>query len=230
MTRSKLLPPPLKDGFVDAMGRVYSAICKFTDRQPLPIGTRVKIHSAGARCFSKYYDGKEAVVTGPLREGHWGMMDPRVPVRFVEPQEDWEIGQNYKVINLCDAEVLAVGDGTLIPGISYRLCEQELWDARFAAYDFTFQEYRNYPTFLAALYLRQDYKHVEAVRTMRRKDGTVNPVRLEKYFAAAPDLRIEESEMYQGDFPARTIYRQSVDWAEVANDFNVLFKEEDAYA
>jgi hypothetical protein len=214
------------DCSVDAMGRHYSAICGYPNKQGIPIGSRIRIHNRGysAVCFVKYYEGHEAIVVSAPRlytSDTWV-----IGVRFLEPTCDWEISSNSTIVEPRDLEVLKVGDGTVIPGISYRLCEKEIWDAKYEAYDFTFEGYTNAPTHLAALYLQQDSGHRSALKGMLRKDNTINPKRISEYFRKTPSLTIDDWAPLQGNFPVRSEYRQGVDWDEIAAEFNQCFDEE----
>lgn len=89
-----------------------------------------------------------------------------------------------------------------------------------------YQGYPNAATFLAALYLRQEPKFHAQLGYLRRKDGTVNPKKVQKAFH---DLRLKVDEWAYAcpvDVPdefARhslsLLVGLRVDWAVVANDF-----------
>lgn len=217
----------------DAMGREYSTICGYGVDKPIPIGSRVRIHQSrySNSLFISYMAGREAIVMSELRTNSVGPSYPKViSLRFVDPVNQWQVYDNCTSLEPRELEVLEVGNGIAIPGVSYRLCEKEIWDTRFKAHDFRHQGYDNLPTFLAATYLKQDAKHMAAARAMLRKDKTINPVRLADYFRKQPLLKIDDSAYFQGTFPERSAYRLSVNWEEIATEFGEIFAEERSFA
>lgn len=217
----------------DVMGREFSSFCGYGRNVPIPIGSRVRIHDCryGSSRFIKYMVGREAIVLSELRPDALGISYPHViTLRYVEPVSAWTKNDNITTLEPSHLEVLEVGNGTVIPGVSYRLCEKEIMDARFAEFDFRYDGYTNLPTFQAATGLKQDAQHRHSVRQMVRQDKTINPDRLAAYFKRQPDLSIEGTAWFQGPFPERTEYRQNINWGEIAKEFSTIFKEEDSFA
>lgn len=130
-------------------------------------------------------------------------------------------------------ELVSKGDGRAVGGIHYNFTEAELKDQRFEAFrykcsqhDFTYEGFSNAATYLAWLYLNNCNTFIIRDRTqMARKDGTLNPGKIHKYFYAAglsvddwalecPLDTPEEFKHYNN-----REYIPTVNWAEVALNF-----------
>ncbi|MCC5612179.1 hypothetical protein LC612_36995, partial [Nostoc sp. CHAB 5834] len=93
----------------------------------------------------------------------------------------------------------------------------------------TYEGYTNAPTYLAALYLRADGRHNQAVRSMTRKDGSINPNRVRKYFYGAK-LQIDDWAWFTPGVVERNEFRNEVNWAEIAKEFAQAVAEDLKYA
>ncbi len=188
---------------------------------PVPVGARVKILPDSWLMF-RCFDGLEAVVLrakAPARRfDEWTLH-----CRLVEPFCEWDV-HNHCTVRATGVEVLAGGDGTVVPGRDYRMTLLEQALERYAKTDLSFQGYSNAPTHLAALYLRADGKHQPAVLRMVRADGRINPSRLETYFNRSK-LTIDDWARYPDGFPQRLEFYQQVNWTEVAQEFEELARE-----
>jgi hypothetical protein len=130
-------------------------------------------------------------------------------------------------------ELISKGDGTCIPGVHYQLNEKELvrqrWDAFDAVHktvDYRHNDWSNAASWMANMYLTQEKRHADAILQMKRKDGTVNPAKIEKYFYRS-GLRLEDwvfkckldvpEEFGRWGFRVRT--PTMPDWQEIADEF-----------
>lgn len=124
--------------------------------------------------------------------------------------------------------LIAKGDGSSEPFV---LSPREVYlnrlyehQAKLAACDVSHQGFSNAATFLAVLYLKNDAKALAEVIALQRKDGTVNPDKLNKLFyrngftidAWAYESPIKTPEALEG---VQFRLRNSIDWQEVANEF-----------
>lgn len=86
-------------------------------------------------------------------------------------------------------ELVAKGKGVCVPGVDYAFTEDELRGQRLSAFvdrikahDFRHEGFTNAATYLAALYLLNDGPTRPLLQGLRRKDGSLNPTRLERLF------------------------------------------------
>lgn len=133
-------------------------------------------------------------------------------------------------------EVVAKGDGTFIPGVTLPFSQRELREQRWTAFeaaanavDWTHEGFSNAASFLAWVYLNQDPRARAQLCAMQRKDGSVNPGKVEKLFghmgltiddwAYACPLDIPNEFLTRlNSNPVRN--RQCVNWQEVADQFH----------
>lgn len=130
-------------------------------------------------------------------------------------------------------ELVRKGRGVAIPGEDYELTEGEKKELRWRAFeqkllgiDWSYNGYSNAATYLAALYLRNERAwHDTKLPSLRRKDGSLNPNRVEKAFT---DLGLKVDDWAFGfpiDIPTEFAnyalgrYRPKVNWQEVADEF-----------
>jgi hypothetical protein len=221
-----------KSGDNDLIGRSFSDVCGWLpETAEIPVGSRVIIESSGHHddWGNKYHRGREAVVLGNYSEGR-SWKTHYVSLRLVTPVAEREVYQNRLASRRGYVRVLSVGDGQVTPGVDYALCRKEILDALFAKADTTFEGYSNMPTFIAALYLRQDQKHQNAVFHMVRQNGSINPVRLSGYFYKNVEhAGMSDVAWWPDGFPEWTEYRFSVNWQEIADEFAASFKEQSDY-
>lgn len=217
-------------GAVDVMGRV-AGFNGFDSTKEIPVGSRVRIHQGTycSGCASRYYAGQEAVVTSrPFTSDK--TTGPEVSVRFMTVKNDWDVIDNGRRFRPSVLEVLEVGNDTVTPGVSYPLAKIEVFTERFKTMDLTHQEYTNFPTFQAHIYLAQEERHVKAVKTMVLTDGSISRKKLERYFRSFPDLQPPSEDFYPDGFPQRLEFRLNIDWDDVAKQFEAQFAEAAAYA
>lgn len=220
-----------KCGDTDLLGRSFSEICGWLPgKTEIPIGSKVLIKAGRHDTYNKYYAGREAVVVENFTEGRGIWETPMVRLRLVKPENEREPSRNYLVSKREHVQVLTVGDGTLLPGADYELCRKEKLDAAFAEHDSTFEGYSNMPTFVAALYLRQDPKHQREVFRMVRQNGSINADRLRTYFYRHVEYaNMQDVAWWPDGFPEWSEYRFVVNWQEIADDFAASFKEQAEY-
>lgn len=120
---------------------------------------------------------------------------------------------------------------SIVPGIDYPMTDSEWNDViledlawKYDRLNFRHQGFSNYPTFLAHLYLNNESSFVNNVQHLWRKDGTINPDKIQKEFNRLK-LKIEPEAFYiPMDFPSTHAYLESrwaprVNWKEVADCF-----------
>lgn len=220
-----------KCGDTDLLGRTFSEICGWLPgKMEIPVGSKVLVKAGRHDADNNYYAGREAVVVENFTEGRGIWEAPKVKLRLVKPEDEREPFRNYLVSKRENVQVLTVGGGTVLPGADYELCRKEMLDAAFADVDSTFEGYSNIPTFIAALYLRQDQKHQSAVFHMVRQDGSINPDRLRTYFYRHVEhASMRDVAWWPDGFPEWSEYRFVVNWQEIADDFAASFKEQAEY-
>lgn len=206
----------------DLLGRSWSDICGWLGGQQVPVGARVRVLPDRRAVFHRHFEGLEAVVLANIDPRH-PLDRPELKCRFVVPREQWST-LNYCVLDAERVDLVDLGDGHVIAGRDYELNQLELARARFAQMDLTYQDYTNAATFLAALYLRADAVHHRAVLGMVKANGRINPTRLANYFAKS-GLRIDDWAHYAEGMPQREEFRLTVNWAEVAQEFEELSRE-----
>jgi hypothetical protein len=228
--------PNPAQGDVDLLGREYSEIIGFSGEALVPLGSRVKLlpnrFGAGRSMFSDHFNNRACVVVGHAVDCTWRTMpENMVLVKLLTLDNEWEPYGNGTRWDARHVLVESIGDGQPpVPGKDFPLSKKEIFDERFASRDHRFEGFSNPATYLAHLYLRANSKHFSSVCAMKRANGTVNPVRVQNYFAKQPDLSIDEWARYPDGFPEQMAYYFTVDWVEVAGEFNTLLKEEQALA
>lgn len=197
----------------------------------IPKGSRVRIHafSSSYSGVARFYVGEEGIVIGRPAI-HDKSTGPELPVRFCTVRNEWDKLDNGKWFRVADLEVLEAGDGTVTPGSSYPLSQLEIHEQRFAALDKKHQGYANFPTFLAFMHLDQEQRHVAEIRRMVRKDGTINPRRLETYYDRNCKPGVDRELHYPSGFPERSEFYMPIDWQELAGEFKAAFEENNARA
>ena len=96
--------------------------------------------------------------------------------------------------------------------------------AKLDACDVSHQGFSNAATFLACLYINNDARALAEVQSFQRKDGTVNPNKVNKLFhrrgfvidAWAYESPIKTPEALEG---VQFRLRSNINWQEVANEF-----------
>jgi hypothetical protein len=210
----------------DALGREYSGtLSGWLGGEPPPVGARIRILDDPHHFFQHLYKGREAVVLAH-KPPHRRFDDFELKCRFVEPNNQWDT-MNYCVLRKEHAELVHMGDGTVVPGRDYEFTKLELAQAKFSTMDHRYQDYTNAATFLAALYLRTDNRHHHAVLAMVKADGRINPERLKNYFYRS-GLTIDDWATYAEGLPERLEFRQVINWPEVAQEFEELAREQAA--
>lgn len=208
----------------DLIGRTHSTFHGWTGAM-VPVGAHITILSTRNNIMNDCWAGSPAVVvmsnaaTENKRE---------VRVRLKTPRDEW-VDMNEFFVDAAYVSVDAVGDGQVIPGRDYRESEGEVARKKFMATDHTYEGYTNRPTYLAALYLRADGKHNPAIRAMVRKDGSINPNRVRKYFYGAK-LKIDDWAWYTPGIVERIEFRNAVNWEEIAKEFAEEVAEDLKYA
>jgi hypothetical protein len=207
----------------DELGRSFSTICGWLGGNPPPVGARVKLLAGSMPLFHDLAIGLEVVVLRHMPPKH--RLDRfELKCRYVVPQSQWDTA-NHCVAYAERVELVHPGDGTVLPGRDYEFTQLELAQARFNAMDHTYQGYTNAATFLAALYLRADAPHHNAVLGMVKANGRINPQRLENYFRRSK-LVIDEWAQYAQGLPKRIEFCLCVNWQEVATEFEELAQEQ----
>ena len=122
------------------------------------------------------------------------------------------------------------GRGWVTPGIDYLFTEEELQSFRYTEFlykltqiDQRYNGFSNAATYLAWLYLNQEPKFHKNLQYLYRKDGTINPNKITKWFYALK-LKIDAWALdVQCDIPAEFIKhnrpKPGVYWSEVADNF-----------
>lgn len=227
---SKFILPA--DRSTDVLGRQYSQIIGYPKDPLIPLGSVVILMpgSGVSSIFDKHNVGRRSIVLEHGTYRPWSRDEPMVLVHHLSNLDDWEPWQNRQK---CIPQFLFIeklGDGKVpVPGTDYQLSLKERYDAKWKVTDHQYQGWSNPATFLAHVYLRTDARHYEQVRSMRRANGTVNPVRLQNYFSKQRDLSIDDWAQHHELFPERSEYSYRPNWAEVAQEFNAVFKEQDAH-
>lgn len=189
---------------------------------------------AGGPWRDKTVEGKEAIVLHVVKGEPWQM--PGITLRVLGLPDDAPMCRNLYFdpldTNILDVSLVRKGCGTASPGRDYPLLAYERKELRFErlkrrllAIDWSYEGYCNAPTYLAALYLRNCAAFVDSLARLRRKDGTINPVKVQKAFRQHK-LEIDPwAYEFPFDIPvefqnyALDQYRPKVDWSEVARDF-----------
>lgn len=143
---------------------------------------------------------------------------------------------NYHSYKLEGLTVLERGDGRFELGVTHPFSERELaaqrlkaFMARIAAADTTYEGFVNAPTYVAHLYISQERKLLNELRSYVRKDGSINPDKVEKAFyragltidgwAREPILSVPEEFAHWSNR-----WRQGVDWKSLAIQLASDFK------
>lgn len=202
----------------------------------LALGDTVRIKPYRTQTMSGYwYEGWGSGVVGVLvrmrMDYDWRAAPNLGSVRFLSDDDDFDASERERPLS--ELELVAKGDGTVVPGVTYPFSGYELRQqrlaqlvARIVALNRTHQGYSNPATFLAALYLGNDRRARERLPHMQRKDGTINPEKVRKLFfevglkvddwAFEPTLDIPR-EFAGWRLGTEVLY--AVDWSEVAADF-----------
>lgn len=214
-------------GFVDELAREYSDIFGFTSTIEVPLGSLVTLlPSRTSDCYD-YYNGLQGIVIAryAASDRPWRPA-PRVTIRKLDNLSDWEPHCNLVGWDSAYVRIDKLGDNTApVAGKDYPLCKRETLDLLWSKRDHRCNGWSNPATYTAHLYLRQSPAHAAAVRAMIRKDGTINPARLENYWVKHADLQIDEWARHGEGFPQISRYAYRVNWAEIAGEFEKLTKE-----
>ena len=151
--------------------------------------------------------------------------------KFVEGDYDYK----WQNVSSQQMELVKKGDGTFIPGVTLPPTPKLIWDARVAELQKRWEDsptpthegFCNAATWQTVLWLNQDPRTERRIPGMRRKDGTVNPSKMEKLFrelklqledwVRLPHIEIPEDmkRVYLHNWQKRL----GVNWEEVAGEF-----------
>lgn len=179
-------------------------------------------------------EGREAVVIS-LNQKCEPYLGPRsVSLRLLENNQNsphWISFDRYPADDW-SAELVRRGRGFVTAGVDYQLSPNEAQDLRFEelkrrlhSIDWSYQGYSNAPTFLAALYLRNHAPFMASLASLRRRDGTINPNKVERAFRDARLSVDPWAYCFPIDIPdefkhhSLGRYQPQVKWSEVAADF-----------
>lgn len=124
------------------------------------------------------------------------------------------------------------GHGEPVEGVDYQLTEHEYWKIRWAKFvatlTFEYEGWRNSATYLAYLYLNNEGKFHNMLPKLRRKDGTINPSKVEKAFK---ELKLEIDDWayecpkgcpkeFQLHIDSYLRKFNQINWQEVADQFS----------
>jgi hypothetical protein len=171
-----------------------------------------------------------AIVTGISKDYAWRSAPNQVDVRILEPGESHAYTDSFKTEKV---QLVEKGNGTFVLGQTHPFSPYELerqrWDelvAKAKAAPLEHEGFVNAATFLAWLYLNQEPRAHTNLPGMRRKDGSINPNKVEKLFSTMGltidswafecPVAIPAEFKNQGNPVA---YEQRIDWREVAEQF-----------
>lgn len=144
---------------------------------------------------------------------------------------------HYELVSL-----VSKGNGQARPGIEYQLSESELRQDRWLSYlkkldlehrDFSHQGWSNAATWMANQYLTNEPGAMRQIPAMIRKDGTINPNKIEKLFKSTRlkldswvfEPPIEPPSEFAGWRIPGLASRTAVNWQEIADDLAQSHKE-----
>lgn len=201
--------------------------------QGIEIGDTVRVKPYQAQTMSGlWHEGYKSNVIGQVcsfcKDYDWRSGPNMVRFRALSADSYAAWFDNHSI---SEVELIKKGNGTFEVGVTQPFSWQELRDQRLAVFeaklwnvDTTHQGFSNAATFLVHLYLNQDARILAQVHTLRRKDGTINPVRLKKLFfkcrlkvddwAFEPPLEVPDEFKHWAHR-----WRQRVNWHEVADNF-----------
>lgn len=177
-----------------------------------------------------YLSNKLAVVTGFSKDYSWRSRPNLASLRVLEDDDARASTASRPLDQLA---LVTKGPGFFELGKTHPFSKEELQDQRWAAFvdkanslDLQHEGFSNAATFLAWIYLNQEPKARHRLTMLVRKDGTLNPGRVEKLFvelklaidAWAFECPLEVPEEFK--FRRNPVAsKQAVNWAEVAKQF-----------
>lgn len=178
--------------------------------------------------------GCTAIVTGFKRDYSWRSRYTHAVLRVLsrDGQSAWQDSEPFDRLELVER-----GPGHFVLGQTHPFTPDELRHQRWQAFvqklehlDLSHQGFCNPATFLAWLYLNQEPAAHAALRGYVRKNGTINPNRVEKLFRQLKLTVDPWAFECPLDMPAEfskhlnpAARRQRVDWQEVAGTFASAF-------
>ena len=158
-------------------------------------------------------------------------------VRRCEPLNNMNYGDYPETFLLEKLTLLEEGDGTVTPGVHFKLSDDEAKYLRLMEYhnrclkaDTMHQGWSNAATCIARQLLAQEPMFHQWLHHNLRQDGTINEGKIEKQFRYMKlkvddwcfEPPVEAPAEFGGQFAWYNPYKQKINWAEIADSFATL--------